>query len=67
LSWRFKVCSVEEAKWIDEEAGRRGIDHSLLMEDAGTAVFNLVHRVYGVYGRKYLVVAGTGNNGGDAL
>lgn len=67
MSWRFKVCSVEEAKWIDEEAGRRGIDHSLLMEDAGTAVFNLVHRVYGVYGRKYLVVAGTGNNGGDAL
>jgi len=67
LSWRFKICSVEEMKWIDEEASKRGVDHLLLMEDAGTAVFNLVHRVFGVYGRRFLVVAGTGNNGGDAL
>jgi len=67
LSWRFKVCSVEEMRWIDEEASKRGVDHLLLMEDAGTAIFNLIHRVYGVYGKRFVVVAGTGNNGGDAL
>ena len=67
MSWRFKVCSVEEMRWIDEEAGKRGVDHLLLMEDAGTAIFNLIHRVYGVYGKRFVVVAGTGNNGGDAL
>ena len=67
MSWRFKVCSVEEMRWIDEEASKRGVDHLLLMEDAGTAIFNLIHRVYGVYGKRFVVVAGTGNNGGDAL
>jgi len=61
------VCSVEEMRWIDEEASRRGVDHTLLMEDAGSAVFNLILRAYGVRGRRFTIIAGTGNNGGDAL
>ena len=63
----FKVCSVEDMRKIDEEASRRGVNHVLLMEDAGTAVYNLVASVMGVRGKKFTVVAGTGNNGGDAL
>jgi len=61
------VCSVEEMRWIDEEASKRGIDHLLLMEDAGSAVFNLVLSVFGVRGKRFTIIAGTGNNGGDAL
>jgi len=65
----YKVCSVDEMRRIDEEAARvYGVDHLLLMEDAGTAVYYAILCEYGsVYGRRFLVVAGTGNNGGDAL
>ncbi|MEM4971722.1 MAG: NAD(P)H-hydrate epimerase, partial [Sulfolobales archaeon] len=63
------VCSVEEMKRIDELAYKNyGIDHMLLMEDAGSAVYSAILREIGsVRGRRILVVAGTGNNGGDAL
>jgi len=63
----IKVVSVEEMKRIDEEASRFGLDSVLLMEEAGSAVYTVIERVFGVYGRRFTVVAGTGNNGGDAL
>ncbi len=65
---RVKVCRVSEMRKIDEEAvSRFGVDHLLLMEDAGTAVYQVVSREVGCLGRRVVVVAGTGNNGGDAL
>lgn len=65
---RIKVCSVAEMRRIDEYAQSvYGVDHRILMEDAGTAVYSVVLENIGVYGKKFLVVAGTGNNGGDAL
>jgi len=66
--YRLKVCSVSEMRRIDEDAFKVfGVDHRLLMEDAGTAIYNVVLENIGVYGKRFLVVAGTGNNGGDAL
>jgi NAD(P)H-hydrate epimerase len=63
-----KVCSPEEARRIDAEASERfGVDPLLLMEDAGTAVYEVVRRCFGCAGRRVAVVAGTGNNGGDAM
>ncbi len=64
----IKICSVDEMKRIDERAASEyGIDHLLLMEDAGTAVYNVVIGEIDVVGKKICVFAGTGNNGGDAL
>jgi len=63
----MKVISTEEMKRIDEEASRFGLDSALLMEEAGSAVYTVVERVFGVYRKRFTVVAGTGNNGGDAL
>ncbi|MEM2797993.1 MAG: NAD(P)H-hydrate epimerase, partial [Ignisphaera sp.] len=65
----LKICSVEEMKRIDEDTAKIcGIDHLLLMEDAGSAVFSAIVKEIGdVLYKRFLVVAGTGNNGGDAL
>lgn len=63
---RVKVLSAEEARKIDSEASERyGIDPLLLMEDAGTAVSQVVRREFRA--ARVAVVAGTGNNGGDAM
>jgi NAD(P)H-hydrate epimerase len=63
----IKICSVDEMRKIDEEASKRyGIDHMLLMEDAGSSVYNVVLREIGL-DKRFCVLAGTGNNGGDAI
>lgn len=62
-----KVCRGEEAREIDKRASEEyGIDSLLLMEDAGAAVSAVVGREYG-WNSRIAVVAGVGNNGGDAL
>ncbi|ADM27142.1 carbohydrate kinase, YjeF related protein [Ignisphaera aggregans DSM 17230] len=68
VSYRMKICSVEEMRRIDEEvATKYGVDHMLLMDEAGSAIYSVIEREYGVYGKRFCVIAGTGNNGGDAL
>lgn len=67
--YHMPVCSVEEMRRIDDLASEvYGIDHSILMEDAGSSIYSALLREFGsIRGRRILVVAGTGNNGGDAL
>lgn len=66
--YRMKVCSVDEMRRIDGEAPKYGLDHLLLMEDAGSAVYSAALEILGsVIDKKILVIAGSGNNGGDAL
>lgn len=67
--YRFPVCSVEEMRRIDELAAQKyGVDHLLLMEDAGSSVYHAITREMGIVaGKRVAVIAGTGNNGGDAI
>ena len=68
MGYRMKVCSVDEMRRIDGEAPKHGVDHLLLMENAGSAVYSVALEILGsVIGKKILVIAGSGNNGGDAL
>lgn len=63
----LKVCSVEEIRLIDVSSFNYGLDAVILMEEAGSALYTVILREYGVWGRRFTVVAGVGNNGGDAL
>ena len=61
------ITSLEMAI-ADENASFLGIPRLILMENAGRAVAEaLLHRLGDIRGRKVVVVAGLGNNGGDGL
>lgn len=57
----------EEMRAIEGSAERLGVSRLLLMESAGKAVADYIETKMGASGRKAVVVAGTGNNGGDGF
>lgn len=62
----MKAVTADEMRGIDREAiENRGIPSLQLMENAGDAVARFLSRVFP--DRPFVVVAGTGNNGGDGL
>ena len=64
----MKISSVEEMRRMDREAiDRYGILEELLMENAGLAAFRVLSETVGIAGRRFLVLCGGGNNGGDGL
>ena len=53
---------------IEDAAIKAGVSRLIMMENAGKSVSDLVNNLCKVSGRRrVLVVAGTGNNGGDAF
>ncbi len=64
----MKVSTVEGMRRLDERAIREfGIPEQVLMENAGLAVFTAIARTWEVAGRRFVVLCGIGNNGGDGL
>jgi hydroxyethylthiazole kinase-like uncharacterized protein yjeF len=60
------VLSVKEMLAREEEAFRSGITADALMDAAGKAMAELIAAIYPKT-RKFLVLVGKGNNGGDGL
>lgn len=64
----MKVSSVAEMRQMDRTAIERyGIPELLLMENAGLAVQRVIRRHWPETHRRWLVLCGIGNNGGDGL
>jgi len=64
----MKICTVAEMRNFDRLAIERyGIPDQLLMENAGMATYLVVADTIGVRGRKFVIVCGLGNNGGDGF
>jgi hydroxyethylthiazole kinase-like uncharacterized protein yjeF len=64
----LKIVTVEEMRAIEREAAGVGLPSEILMENAGLVVAQRTKAWLGsVLGRRFLVLVGPGNNGGDGL
>jgi hydroxyethylthiazole kinase-like uncharacterized protein yjeF len=64
----LKIVTVEEMRAIEQQAAKVGLPSEVLMENAGLAVAQHTKKWLGsMLGRRFLVLVGPGNNGGDGL
>jgi NAD(P)H-hydrate epimerase len=64
----MKVSTVLQMRAMDRAAiDQYGIIEDLLMENAGHAAFSVLQRMAPVAGRRFVLLCGLGNNGGDGL
>ncbi len=64
----MKIVNSEEMKMLESAAKTYGIDEILMMEHAAISLYLSMEEEFGnLTGKKILIVAGKGNNGGDAM
>jgi hydroxyethylthiazole kinase-like uncharacterized protein yjeF len=64
----MKVCTVDEMRKLDREAiDTFLIKEELLMENAGLSAYTVILNEFGTKDKRFVVVCGSGNNGGDGL
>jgi len=64
----MKVSTVEEMRNLDRGAIEEfKIPDTILMENAGQAVYSVIHNEFGIKGKSFLIFCGIGNNGGDGF
>ncbi|MFW6114875.1 MAG: NAD(P)H-hydrate dehydratase [Thermodesulfobacteriota bacterium] len=64
----MKVSTVEQMRNLDRGAIETfKTPDAILMENAGGAVFYVIHSEFGIKGKRFVVFCGGGNNGGDGF
>ncbi|MCK5585126.1 NAD(P)H-hydrate epimerase, partial [Candidatus Bipolaricaulota bacterium] len=64
----MKVFTVQGMRELDRRAIEEfGLSQDILMENAGQAVYEVAKTKFGTTGKRFTVLCGAGNNGGDGL
>lgn len=64
----MKISTVEQMRNLDRGAIERfKIPDTILMENAGEAVYFVINNELGIGGRRFIAFCGIGNNGGDGF
>lgn len=64
----MKVSRVSEMRSLDRYAiDELGIPEEILMENAGNASYFVMLKEFGIKDKKFVIICGIGNNGGDGL
>jgi NAD(P)H-hydrate epimerase len=64
----MKISRVSEMRALDRTAIEKfGIKEELLMENAGEALYFVLSKEFGIEGKRFVVLCGVGNNGGDGF
>jgi ADP-dependent NAD(P)H-hydrate dehydratase / NAD(P)H-hydrate epimerase len=64
----MKLVTADQTRTLDQQATKAGVPVAKLMESAGLGVAQEIRSLMGtVKGRRIVVLAGPGNNGGDGL
>lgn len=64
----MKISTVSQMRNLDKTAVEKyGIKEELLMENAGYAASRVIEDTIGVFGKKFIIFCGPGNNGGDGF
>lgn len=62
-----KIITVEKSRELENRANESGLTFAEMMENAGRATAQAIHRRLGARDRRIVVLVGPGNNGGDGL
>ncbi len=64
----MKVARVAEMRELDRKATEDfGLTTEILMENAGAAAYFVILKEFGVENKKFVILCGSGNNGGDGF
>ncbi len=64
----MKVAKVREMRELDTRATEEfGLSQEILMENAGGAAYFVILKEFGVKDKKFVILCGSGNNGGDGF
>lgn len=63
----MKIVTVSEMRRLEAEADAAGVSYHAMMDDAGHAVAEAHNTRFSPIGKRVLILAGKGNNGGDGL
>ena len=64
----MKVSRITEMRQLDRKAVEEfGITTEILMENAGEAAYSVILKEFGVQNKRFIILCGSGNNGGDGF